>query len=209
MLISIVITLLYYIYFMGKVKLLSKSRPLFGIPIVVAVLSTPLFGWLADAKFGNYRVFKFGVVLIFLSLVTISSLLVLEALFWDSKQIIDLIILCLFSSLLIVGTCAFYATALPLGLDQMPDASSSSIASYITWFVGVFFIGPLLGEVFNHIKISEETTQSYQLILALLPAIGISVVLSSIFLFSPKWLIVEPKSPQTMKIIYEVLKFAP
>ena len=34
-----------------------------------------------------------------------------------------------------IGFCACFVTALPLGLDQMPDASSSSITSYITWFV--------------------------------------------------------------------------
>ena len=33
-------------------------------------------------------------------------------------------------------------------------------------------------------------------------------MLVSIFLFNPKWLIIEPKSPQSLKTIYQVLKFA-
>ena len=32
--------------------------------------------------------------------------------------------------------------------------------------------------------------------------------MSSIFLCSPNWLIIEPKSPQSLKTIYKVLKFA-
>ncbi len=35
-----------------------------------------------------------------------------------------------------------------------------------------------------------------------------SILCCSIFLLPPKWLIIEPKSPQSLKIIYQVLKFA-
>ncbi len=35
-----------------------------------------------------------------------------------------------------------------------------------------------------------------------------SILCCSIFLLAPKWLIREPKSPQSLKIIYQVLKFA-
>ena len=42
----------------------------------------------------------------------------------------------------------------------------------------------------------------------LLLVICMSIVLASNFLFIPKWLIIEPKSPQSLKTIYQVLKFA-
>ena len=35
-----------------------------------------------------------------------------------------------------------------------------------------------------------------------------TIILASNFLFSPKWLIIEPKSPQSLKTIYHVLKYA-
>ena len=35
-----------------------------------------------------------------------------------------------------------------------------------------------------------------------------TILCCSIFLLAPKWLIIEPKSPQSLKIIYQVLKFA-
>ena len=52
-------------------------------------------------------------------------------------------------SLFAVGCCACIVTAcivtaLPLGLDQMPDASSTSITSYIAWLVYTIFIGLLV-----------------------------------------------------------------
>ena len=49
---------------------------------------------------------------------------------------------------------------------------------------------------------------SYRLLSALFLTIFTSIVLSSMFLCSPKWLIIEPKSPQSLKTIYQVFKFA-
>ena len=101
--------------------------------------------------------------------------------------------------------------ALPLGLDQMPDASASSITSYIAWFVGMIFVGNFLGIGISTLimNCANKTMQlSYHHIWAFLLTICMSVVLSSNFLFSPKWLIIEPKSPQSLKAIFQVLKFA-
>ena len=120
----------------------------FSIPTLVALLSAPLSGWLADAKFGNYKIFRFGAVLLFISTVINSLLLILEVQVLESNQVLKWIHLTIGDTLFVVGVCACIVTALPLGLDQMPDV------------------------------------------------------------FSPKWLIIEPKSPQSLKTIYRVLKFA-
>ena len=181
-------------------------------PIAVALISAPLLGWLADAKFGNYKVFKFGAVLLFVSTVMNCLMLILELVVWDRNHVLNWIhYLCIDSSLFVVGACACLVTALPLGLDQMPDASSSSIASYIAWFVSTFLVALFLGRGAQQIikKCTDERMQlNYQLIWALTLSICMSVVVSSIFVFSPKWLIIEPKSPQSLKTIYQVLKFA-
>ena len=115
------------------------------IPITLFLVSAPLSGWLADAKFGNYTVFRVGAVLLFISTVLKCLFMILEALVlvWDNN-ILKWILAYLGWSLFAVGFCAFSVTALPLGLDQMPDASSSSITSYIAWFVCSVFIGNFL-----------------------------------------------------------------
>ena len=110
-----------------------------------------------------------------------------------------------------VGGSVCTVPALPLGLDQMPDASADSITSYIAWFVGTVFVGQFLGTGINTLIMDCATKSiqlSYHLIWALFLSICMSVVLSSNFLFSPKWLIIEPKSPQSLKTIFQVLKFA-
>ena len=78
--------------------------------------------------------------------------------------------LCLCTGLFVVGGCACFVTALPLGLDQMPDASSSNITSYIAWFVFSMFVGHFLSESLNLFKrkcLNEHMQSSYSLIWAL------------------------------------------
>ena len=114
------------------------------IPVLTVVVSAPLSGWLADAKFGNYKVFRVGAVLLFIVTVMNCLFLILEELFWEGNHTLKVGHLCSSLCFLGVGGCASAVTALPLGLDQMPDASSSSLASYITWFVCSCFIGGFL-----------------------------------------------------------------
>ena len=44
-------------------------------------------------------------------------------------------------SLTILGLACFLITSLQLGLDQMPDASSANITSFVAWFVFSLFAG--------------------------------------------------------------------
>ena len=181
---------------------LSLLIPLF----VLVVVSAPLSGWLADAKFGNYKVFRVGAVLLFISTVINCLLLILEELVWENNCVLKWTKLCLFGSLFVAGGCACFVTALPLGLDQMPDASSSSITSYIAWFVCILFFGGFLSHVLNYI--TTDISGSIHLVLALISTLCFGILLVSNFLLSPKWLIIEPKSPQFLIAIFRVLKFA-
>ena len=178
------------------------------IPLTVSMLSAPLSAWLADAKFGNYKVFKFSSVLLFISAVMNCLLLILKKLVWESSLVLKWIHLVLGSTLFVVSGCACLVTALPLGLDQMPDASSSSITSYIAWFVCSIFCGGLLFEALDSFGKNCLNDKSIYIALALISSVCVGIVLVSNFLFSPKWLIIEPKSPQSLKTIFQVLKFA-
>ena len=132
-------------------------------------------------------------------------LLILEELVWDSNNVLKWTYECSVGILFCVGVCACLVTALPLGLDQMPDASSSSITSYIAWFCCIVFFERFLLKVFTTF---DNMDKSIYLVLALISALCLGILLASNFLLSPKWLIIEPKSPQSLKTIYQVLKFA-
>ena len=47
-----------------------------------------LSAWLADAKFGNYKVFRVGSVLLFISAVMNCLLLILDELVWENSYVL-------------------------------------------------------------------------------------------------------------------------
>ena len=184
----------------------APSKWFLPISMMITLVSAPLSGWLADARLGNYKTFRIGVVLLFISTVMNCLFLILEALVWESNYVLKLCHLSIVGSLFVVGCCACTVTALPLGLDQMPDASSSSITSFIAWFVCVIYIGLFVSRILAWVNSNYK--MNLYLVCTLLASFCLGVVLISNFFFSPKWLIIEPESSQSLKTIYQVLKFA-
>ena len=191
--------------------LLPNEKWLIAIPVSVACLSAPAAGWMADAKFGNYRVFRSGVTFLFLYSALYCLCYVFEALLWENNKILLWIRFGLSSSLFAIGGYTCLVTVLPLGLDQMPDASASNITSFIAWFVFSLYTGSWLADVSSSLRdscLDKTLLPNYLIISTFFSTFFMSVVLISSFLFSPKWLIIEPKSPGSLKSIYQVLKFA-
>ena len=93
----------------------------------------------------------------------------------------------------------------------MPDASASNITSFIAWFVVIVFLGEFLFKlslILEESCLDEATLSNYNLLLAFLSTICMSIILITNSLISPKWFIIEPKSPQSLKTFWQVLKFA-
>ena len=181
---------------------------LLAIPIVFGLFGAVFSGWLADAKLGNYRVMKYSFVLLFL-VYLLSSAFTLVPDITHYVYVVS-VLYCIDGSLFIVAVVACSVTSLQLGLDQMPDASSSNITSFIAWFVFSIYAGVWIPDAFDlpitmfSSRLPYWVTQLY----SLLPPLCMSVVLILDFLLAKKWLIIEPKSPQSLKTIYRVLKFA-
>ena len=187
------------------------SKWLYTVPVVFGLLGAVFFGWLADAKLGNYRVMKYSFVLLFL-ISLLSSAFTLVPDITHYVYVVS-VLYCIGWSLLIVAAVACFVTSLQLGLDQMPDASSTNITSFIAWFAFSMYAGvwiptvsdmPINSGVSCNSQLSHWVVQLY----SLLPPLCMSVVLILDFLLTKKWLIIEPKSSQSLKTIYCVLKFA-
>ena len=206
------------IIFQGIVYSMTPSE-LALVPAVpfLLVLFAPIVGWIADARCGNYRVFRVGACLFFLATV-VCCICVLTSLNVTQHSIVSRVVSSGISPIAyivgFVGITACLVTALQLGLDQMPDASSANITSFIAWFVFSLALGEwMLDSSFKCFNcfgffiapISLLTLQAFSLV----PVIAMSVLCCSLFLLAPKWLIIEPNyCPQSLKIIYQVLKFA-
>ena len=189
-----------------------NSRKYWYLLLVLLYVSIPLAGWLADRKFGNYTVFKAGSVLLFLAATVRSTQIILRSLIegtdhtWKGIMLAVQIISC---SIGLIGIAACLVTALQLGLDQMPDASANNITSFIAWFVFSIFAGYWMSTtLLTGINHCASQIENIQFISCLMPPVCMAIVCCSMFTLAPRHLIVEPKSPNTLKIIYQVLKFA-
>ena len=181
------------------------------LPLVPFLAFAPLAGWLADSKFGNFKVFKFGAFLLLLSVLmtSVCTLLIMNIRPW--AFVLSCTVVPIAYSLWLVGLTACLVTALQLGLDQMPDASAANVISFINWFYFSFSLGlwiyDSLWVVLKECIISDLEQTNTQ-VLSLLPVLSMSIVCCTIFLLAPKWLTVEPTSSQSLRTIYQVLKFA-
>ena len=182
-----------------------KDPRLLLIPVIAFV---PIYGWLADVRYGNFKVFRFGASLFFVSTVLTSVCLIIKEEGVNPTVTMVAITAAVLGAYLGVSACA--VTALQLGLDQMPDASSDNIISFIKWFIFSGVFGVWISEIILRSTISCAFVgpDNKFIFFSLYPVLAMSILCCSIFLLVPKWLIIEPKSPQSLKIIYQVLKFA-
>ncbi len=204
-----------YITNLGQ-KFLKESygEHLYVVLIALSVLTLfviPLLGWLADAKLGNYRVFKFNCFSLLITTI-IGGIHILYGLTLNSLalQYTSAVVLVLVDVLGVASAVVSMTTALQLGLDQMPYASSTNMSSFISWFAFSIFFGFwiadwLLSTLLYCVPLSKSTKVK---LFSLFPVTCMVIICSSMFLLAPKWLIIEPKSPKAIKTIYQVIKFA-
>ena len=175
------------------------------------VVCIPLSGWLADQKFGNFKVFRAGCVLMFLGSVSLClEILVLKNIDSNGRGsfIASIVAASLTDLVFLSGGSASLVTVFQLGLDQMPDASSTDIINYILWYFISVAVGFWSSNSLYQIIKDCSSQQLFFQIWSLYPIFCTSILLCSLFVFGEKWLIIEPKSPQSLKDIYRVLKFA-
>ena len=182
-----------------------KDQRFLLIPIIAII---PIAGWLADVRYGNFKVFRFGAVLLFVSTIMTGICLIIKEEGVHPTVTMVAITAAVLVAYLGVSACA--VTALQLGLDQMPDASSDNIISFIKWFIFSALFGVWISDIIFKITVSCAfiDPDNEFIIFSLYPMLAMSILCCSLFLLAPKWLIIEPNSPQSLKIIYQVLKFA-
>ena len=180
-----------YITNLGQ-KFLKESygEHLYVVLIALSSLTLfviPLLGWLADAKLGNYKVFKFNCFSLLIDTIICGiHILYVLALKSIALQYTSAVVLVLVDAVGTAGAIVSITTALQLGLDQMPDASSTNISSFISWFVFSIFFGFwiadwLLSTLLYCIPLLESTKVQ---LFSLFPVTCTVIICSSMFLLA-------------------------
>ena len=97
-----------------------------------------------------------------------------------------------------IGLGAFQANIIQFGIDQLPDASSMEISSFIVWYSWMMFSSKA-----PFLMLETVSNSIYR---ALFVATCLSLALCLDLLFN-QWLIKEPIARNPFKLIFEVIKY--
>ena len=101
-----------------------------------------------------------------------------------------------------IGFGGYGANIIQFGMDQLHDASTTEITSFVVWYVWTVLSGGIALDV-----ISACLSMKYMAIRPLLLCVNLTLALSSL-LCCNHWLIKEPVKHNSFKLIYQVIKYA-
>ena len=206
------------VYFVGG-KYISQSAAicLSYLGMVMAVFMYPVSGFIADVKYGRYRVLCTSMFLIAISLVFmlggISVILVNPyATFspWSySKAVCFFVFIALFGAFFGIGWISYYANFIQFGLDQLMEAPSEYLSLFIHWIMwadnlGFAVIMPLAASLFCHKVITVWFACSIPIIFSFLLIILLIIICRN----RTSWFHTEPGQENPYKSVIKVLMFA-
>ena len=192
------VSLLYFNQKIGE----DNDRPEFTIQAIVLGLTLSIAGWIADVHFGRYRMMYVSTWITWatLMLATVSSVLARTVDSYTSN--IHSYVNGVLGVILSIGFGGFQVNVIQFGIDQLYDASTDEIASFILWYVWTysssgFVIYLILGCL----------PKQYWIVLQLVMCIYLSIALSSMLMFN-HWLVKEPVTQNPFKLVYSVVRYA-
>ena len=159
-------------------------------------LSAPI-ALVADLYLGRYKVIKYSMRLLWIAVIASNTIIVLQ--YYAVKNAATSTILTVFATIGFTGAAGIIVNSLQFGIDQLTDASSSEITSYISWYTWNFILASTTGAIFTNC-LTHYISLSY----FVLP-LSCTLSILSDCCFS-HWLVKEPVTNNPLKLIYQVLK---
>ena len=170
-------------------------------------LAYPISGWLADIKLGRGTAITVSLWLSWSGMLTLTCSYAVQyskcGLFYSiASFLLDIIGLLL----IMFGLADFHTNALAYIIDQMPEASTSQIKSYIQWFTWTM----LLGFGCDYIEVLTPSLINESVILYTLcfVVLMLSLALCIHQLCKHKFISYKPSKKNSYLIVYQVLKFS-
>ena len=193
----------------SKIDLGQHQKPAHiysGWCLFPVIIVYPVMGWLADTRYGRYKMIKIGVWVMWVASI-LSSLLAIAKFEFHTKHtnvpsfvpgILDVALFILIS----LGLSFFHANIIQFGIDQLVDASSVNMRAYVNWYTWTFFASEII------VDASRACAKGkFHLASTLVPPVFLSMALLLILFFS-NYLIVEPVTHNPLKLIFEVMRYA-
>ena len=167
---------------------------LISIPLGLAFLFA---GFLGDLYFKRYKVLFWSIVFMWLSVLLLTATFLIETIlpFKDYVQLVFLVTLA-------IGCGGFRTNIIQFGIDQLTDASTNEILSFINWYSWSHISSAVAPNFASKCSPSQN-----KFIAPLLLSFSLSIV-ACLFFLCNNVLIKEPITQNPFKLIYRVLKYA-
>ena len=165
--------------------------------VSIGAMLCPIFGWLADGYIGRYRLIKGSLVV-----------MCVGAMLWSVVNTVKVFHSDIFAMdasvtiLLCLALGIFQVSIIQFSIDQLLDASSEQIMSFIVWYVWTYVSSKAI------VQLMVCTFQyADQIPMCLYVAVLFSLSVSADILCN-HWLNKEPVTPNPLKLIFKVLCYA-
>ena len=195
----------------------------------VAYLLYPFVGWLADVHFTRYKFILLAFITIIVATVIAIVRAILDLFIRDNLVVTEGLALDVIYTIVgIVAIGLFESTAIQFGMDQMLEASSDQLSTFVHWYYWSSIVGNLvcvwisllLSEYYRHCYIEPEanvqsgtvhiqtfTKSTITLAIACLQLVCASVGLCLMVYFK-KHFNIDRTGNNPLKLIYKVLRYA-
>ena len=187
-------------------SLLVSYHDLISTSIMTIIAVTlPVAGWLADVRFGRYRVMCYSIWTMWISSLLLTTVYVVFSLIeFNRSGLIRNTLTILVVVLLVFGIGGFQAIVIQFGIDQLNDASTTEITSFVAWYTWTIMSSNIVASFINIITCIDS---KYDLMGPLVIAMCLTVVVITNYLFSNQ-LIKEPVTQNPLKLVYKVIRYA-
>ena len=176
-----------------------KKRTKFSSSELLAIgLLLPISGWLADAYLGRYKVICYGMWTMWLGAMLNGFSLLIGMVVESYRDHSDPWVSFVCRIMMGAGLAAFQANLFLFGIDQLIDASSAEIKSYISWYIITIFGCNVT------LCVTTFCTHEYVAVLAVTVCLTLAVI-SNYFLNT--WLIKEQITENMLPLILKVVHF--
>lgn len=114
-----------------------------GITVLSTMLLYPIGGWLADARLGRYKTVRYSMWMMWTCTLVITLGEVLRYLSVTYENHIRVWVFRATCVIMATAFAGFQSNIVQLGIDQLIDASSDEITSFIFWYLLTMYIGAL------------------------------------------------------------------
>ena len=194
-----------------------------GMPLLIY----PFAGWIADTKFGRYKVMRFSIWIMWLAGVLLTIVSVVRYNYYmytvDGRRedgpnptwimVTMPLVMVVVYVVNAIGLAGFHVNIIPFGIDQMEDGSAEEYSCFIHWYYWSrnFSIGLALQIILHSLKnyCKESTSNAsvkIDLAVLIVEVFFLTLAVCIDFIFSGV-LVKEPKTQNPFKIVRKVSGF--